>query len=200
MSMFWKNGFFATSINDLVSGTGVSRGGIYSDFGDKEELFIACLNSYRDRLANPAIELLTGDTEGMTAIGQYFDYFINLHAKHGMPGPGCFIANTMTEVAPHHPRVLEAVSRHSADLHAAFLCALTRAAKSAGSTISAAALDDVAHFLATSSQGLWSYGRTSTDLGDLKRFKDEILKMLAARLRAPGLLSHDDPVGNFQAP
>ena len=57
MGVFWENGFNATSIEDLVASSGVGRGGIYSDFGGKEELFLACLEAYRARFADPAIQI-----------------------------------------------------------------------------------------------------------------------------------------------
>lgn len=61
MAVFWKSGYFATSMEDLVAATGVSRGGIYTDFGGKDALFLASLKAYRERFAAPAIAILRGD-------------------------------------------------------------------------------------------------------------------------------------------
>ncbi len=182
MPLFWEKGFGATSMDALVGATGVGRGAIYSDFGGKEELFLAALERYRQRIADPAIALLTGTDDGMAAIRAFFDYFIGLHAKRGMPGPGCFIANSMTELAPHRPEVLTAVNAHGDALRAAFLVAVTRAARAFGSPLETDELVEIAAFLATASQGLWSYGRTVSDLGELERFKVALLKMLRSRL------------------
>ena len=182
MSVFWEKGFAATSIDALVSATGVGRGGIYSDFGGKHALFVACLDAYRTRFADPAIALLLTNDDGLTAIQAFFDFFISLHAKHGMPGPGCFLANTMTEVAPHSHAVLAVVSGHAADLRAGFLQAVTRAAEAGGAALSVSELDEIAAFLATSSQGLWSYGRSISDIDELTRFKTALLEMLRSRL------------------
>lgn len=182
MPVFWEHGFAATSIDALVSATGVGRGGIYADFGGKQDLFLACLDAYRVRFTDPAIALLTSNEDGFAAIEAFFDFFIRLHAKHGMPGPGCFLANTMTEVAPHSDAVLAVVSGHAADLRGGFLQAVTRAAGAGGAVLSDSELDEIAAFLATSSQGLWSYGRSVLDIVELMRFKTALLKMLWSRL------------------
>jgi TetR/AcrR family transcriptional repressor of nem operon len=182
MPVFWEQGFAATSIDALVSATAVGRGGIYADFGGKQALFLACLDAYRVRFADPAIALLTSNKDGFAAIEAFFDFFISLHAKHGMPGPGCFLANAMTEVAPHSDAVLAVVSGHAAALRDGFLQAVTRAAAAVGAALSEAELDEIAAFLATSSQGLWSYGRSVSDIAELTRFKTALMKMLRSRL------------------
>ena len=179
MGVFWENGFNATSIEDLVVATGVGRGGIYSDFGGKE--------AYRTRFADPAIHILRSGTNGLSSIEAYFDFFIALHEKHGMPGPGCFIANTMTELAPHHTEVQRVVNEHSSDLKSAFARSLMQAARTSGERIRKNEISEMAEFLVTSSQGLWSYGKSISDIRILKQFKVTLLELLRFRLRPPTL-------------
>ena len=187
MGVFWENGFNATSIEDLVVATGVGRGGIYSDFGGKEDLYLACLEAYRIRFADPAIHILRSGTNGLSSIEAYFDFFIALHEKHGMPGPGCFIANTMTELAPHHAEVQRVVNEHSADLKSAFARSLLQAARASDERIRKTEISEMAEFLVTSSQGLWSYGKSISDIRTLKQFKVTLLELLRFRLRPPAL-------------
>jgi TetR/AcrR family transcriptional regulator, transcriptional repressor for nem operon len=185
MGVFWQNGFNATSIEDLVVASGVGRGAIYSDFGGKEELFLACLEAYRARIADPAMQLLTSGSNGLKSIEAYFDYFIALHEKRGMPGPGCFIANTMTELAPHHADALRIVNDHSSELKSAFASSLEQATGPRGNQIGEVEISEIAEFLVTSSQGLWSYGKSISDVLILTRFKDTLLKLLSFRLGLP---------------
>lgn len=180
--LFWERGYHASSISDLVQATQVGRGGIYSDFGGKEQLFHACLAFYRERFADPAIALLDAEPDGLAAIEAYFAHFIALHARHGLPGPGCFIANAMTEAAPQDAEVFAFVARHSADLHAAFSRALARV-----NAPNSAALDDgsrekLAQFLVTASQGLWSYARNVQDITVLKDYALVLMDLLRSRL------------------
>lgn len=182
MAVFWKNGFNATSVEDLVAATGVGRGGIYSDFDGKEDLFLACLEAYRARFADPAIDLLREGGDGLYPIAAYFDYFISLHEKHGLPGPGCFIASTMTELAHHHPDTRRVVNEHSAALKAAFETSLAAACRTGNTRLDKAEIAGIAEFLVTSSQGLWSYGKSISDIRILKEFKGTLLALLSCRL------------------
>jgi hypothetical protein len=46
MPVFWKHGFADTSLQDLERATGVNKSGLYTEFRDKEDLFVACLRHY----------------------------------------------------------------------------------------------------------------------------------------------------------
>src|SRR5437660_12905958 len=48
LPIFWKYGFARTTLPDLELATGVNKSGLYSEFENKEELFLACLRYYRD--------------------------------------------------------------------------------------------------------------------------------------------------------
>ena len=41
MPVFWKHGFAETSLQDLERVTGVNKSGLYTEFRDKEDLFVA---------------------------------------------------------------------------------------------------------------------------------------------------------------
>ena len=40
--IFWEKGYQGTSVGDLVEGTGLHRRSMYEEFGDKEDVFVAC--------------------------------------------------------------------------------------------------------------------------------------------------------------
>ncbi|MEH6307845.1 TetR/AcrR family transcriptional regulator [Olivibacter sp. CPCC 100613] len=46
LQVFWKKGYHATSMKDLVEATGLNPGSIYNTFGNKHDLFLACLKDY----------------------------------------------------------------------------------------------------------------------------------------------------------
>ena len=46
MPVFWKHGFADTSLQDLERATCVNKSGLYTEFRDKEDLFVACLRHY----------------------------------------------------------------------------------------------------------------------------------------------------------
>ncbi len=44
LELFWEKGYESTSIQDLCDHLGIHRGSLYDTFGDKHELFLACLD------------------------------------------------------------------------------------------------------------------------------------------------------------
>src|SRR5271154_6957199 len=47
MNLFWSRGYNATSMEDLVSGLGISRSSLYDTYTDKHSLFIKALENYQ---------------------------------------------------------------------------------------------------------------------------------------------------------
>ena len=48
MQTFWRHGYEATSLADLMDATGLQKGSIYKACGDKHSLFVATLQRYLD--------------------------------------------------------------------------------------------------------------------------------------------------------
>ena len=46
MPVFWKHGFADTSLQELERATGVNKSGLYTEFRNKEDVFVACLRHY----------------------------------------------------------------------------------------------------------------------------------------------------------
>jgi len=52
--LFWEKGFEATSMNEMVARANLNKHSLYSEFGDKEKLFIECIDHYiRRKIAYP---------------------------------------------------------------------------------------------------------------------------------------------------
>src|SRR3974390_3412078 len=48
MDAFWKDGFAATSLDDLSAATGLNRPSLYGAFGDKRALYLQAYRQYRE--------------------------------------------------------------------------------------------------------------------------------------------------------
>lgn len=46
MLLFWRHGYEATSISDLTAAMAITPPSLYTAFGDKEQLFLACVQRY----------------------------------------------------------------------------------------------------------------------------------------------------------
>ncbi len=47
MDVFWRKGYNTTSIKDLVDATNIQPGSLYWAFGNKQKLFLAAVDCYR---------------------------------------------------------------------------------------------------------------------------------------------------------
>lgn len=183
MKVFWKRGYSATSMDDLVQATEVSRGGIYSDFGGKLELFRACMELYQDRVVTPAFARVEEDGAKLDAIEAFFEHHISRIAASGRRSPGCLVANTMTELGPHDDDVLSLVQAHNDRLEKGFLRALVNEAEADG-TANEAELRPLAALLVASGHGLFSYSRTVSDAALLREHAQTLMELVRAGLRA----------------
>ena len=113
-------------MDDLVKATGVSRHGIYATFGGKKALFLACFAQYQKTVVTPAFAAVEAPGADLQSVFDYFERQITLAESVGLPGPGCFVANSATEVAPDDPDVMERVTQHNTRLRHGFAAALER--------------------------------------------------------------------------
>ncbi|MEZ5932192.1 MAG: helix-turn-helix domain-containing protein [Alphaproteobacteria bacterium] len=181
MMQFWRFGYAATSMDQLVEGTGVSRHGIYSSFGGKRALFLACLESYQDLVVTPAFAAVEAEDAALSAIADYFEFQIARAEVAGLPGPGCLVANTMTELGPHDAGALARIEQHHRRLHRGFRKALT-AADGNQPPLASDKLDDLASLLVNAAQGLWSLSRSVDDAAPLRRIVETLLDLIRLRL------------------
>lgn len=92
IQLFWKKGFADTSLQDLEKATGVNKSGLYTEFKDKDDIFIECLKYYKDK--SKANELLQVEPLGWQNIKNF------LHAGTDCQGQkGCLMVNTVRELS-----------------------------------------------------------------------------------------------------
>lgn len=100
MKVFWKKGYMDTSIDDLVEATGVSRYGLYGEFGSKRELFLASLDHYQDTAVKEYFGIVEQPGAGLREIRLYCENLADIYSQP-IGKLGCLICNTATDVAPH---------------------------------------------------------------------------------------------------
>ena len=93
MPVFWKRGFADTSLQDLERATGVNKSGLYTEFRDKEDLFMACLRHYLESQGKRG--LLTKEPLGWKNV----ETFLKNGPLYKGEQQGCFSVNSMREFA-----------------------------------------------------------------------------------------------------
>jgi TetR/AcrR family transcriptional regulator, transcriptional repressor for nem operon len=101
---FWARGYAATSIRELVEATEVVPKSLYAEFGSKEELFLAAIDTYvaaesariREHLARPPL--------GLERLHAYYRQYDRLTSTDG-----CLLVNSLAESASSPPAALARV-------------------------------------------------------------------------------------------
>ena len=161
MGVFWRKGYFDTSVDDLVQQVGVSRYGLYATFGNKQELFLASLDRYRDTVVAQLIAGLETPNASLAEIQRFFATFIEL-SKTERGNLGCFMCNTATELALHDDRVAAKIDSHIQRLTKAFHQALSNA-QQCQEFKSDINIDDCAKYLTGVTLGLCVYARSQVN-------------------------------------
>ncbi len=98
VEVFWRKGFEATSIRDLVEATGLNRGSLYNTFGDKAGLFEAALERYMAG-ATPQHVVAAAETgPPRQVIEEFFARLVEFGASD-TDRRGCLMTNTAAEMA-----------------------------------------------------------------------------------------------------
>ncbi|EMY68131.1 TetR/AcrR family transcriptional regulator [Leptospira vanthielii] len=70
MHVFWEKGFASSSLKDIEKATGVFKSGLYSEFKDKDDLFIQTIHHYKQN--HPSRKILGRDPLGWENIREFF--------------------------------------------------------------------------------------------------------------------------------
>ena len=181
LTQFWAHGFNATSMDDLIKATGVSRQGIYAAFGGKRDLFLACFDQYQDFVVSPAFASVEEPSATLNDVAEYFEHHIARGEAAGLPGRGCFVANSATEVAPTDAEVLLKVRRHEDRLFRGFANAVRNTAK--GILMAEAEVLSTADAIAVFANGLWVVSRTVEDAEGLRAAVRVFISALERKMR-----------------
>lgn len=114
IQIFWKKGYADTSLSDLEKATGVNKSGLYSEFKDKDDIFLESLKRYHDNM--PLYDLLKAEPLGWDNIENF------LKAKITCKGQkGCFMAYTIREYSIIPTKVKQLLEKNSAEFYENFL-------------------------------------------------------------------------------
>jgi AcrR family transcriptional regulator len=110
IAVFWKHGLAETSVQDLELATGVHKSGLYAEFDDKEDLFVASMRQYLDVLM--ARGTMTKRPLGWSNVQNF------LKLCYGSWGQkGCFSVNSMREFSDLPPKARELMVTNVMKIH-----------------------------------------------------------------------------------
>lgn len=98
MEVFWRRGYHATSVRDLVRATGLQPGSLYAAFGGKRDLFRRVLDHYHVANIDQIRRYLEQGASPLGRIQKVFDALLK-RCQEDLEGKGCLMVNTILELS-----------------------------------------------------------------------------------------------------
>ncbi|MFD9792158.1 TetR/AcrR family transcriptional regulator [Streptomyces sp. NPDC059070] len=128
LELFWRRGYEATSMADLVAHLGIGRASIYATFGNKHELYLKALDRYGETGAATLFRELSGPGPALPAVKAVVRRFAAESSAEETRLTGCFATNAAAEIGPRDAAAARRVERGWEQLETLLHAALVRAA------------------------------------------------------------------------
>lgn len=177
MRVFWRKGYAATSIQDLVDATGLSRSSLYNSFESKQGVFQQALRRYHEHTA-ALVELLTQDGSAVERVRALLSSIVS-DELHDEACAGCLVANTALEMGGRDVAVTELLAEHFGALETA-LTALMQRGQAQGEIDRKKSPQALARFVLATIQGLRVIARGHADPQQVRRLRDVVQVAVSA--------------------
>ncbi|WP_217239841.1 TetR/AcrR family transcriptional regulator [Streptomyces sp. AC555_RSS877] len=177
LELFWRRGFEATSMSDLVEHLGIGRASIYATFGNKHELYLKALDRYERAGLTRIVRELSQPGPALPAVRAVVRRYAAESAAEDLRLLGCMVTNTATELAPHDPAAARQVERNWDQLETVLHTALVRA-QAQGELPAGRDPLTLARMLLVLLQGLRVTGKASSDPARVRDAAEQALTLL----------------------
>ena len=126
LDLFRKEGFAATSLDDLSAATGMNRPSLYGAFGDKRELFIKSYQRYREDARAAMAGIFRDELPIRQRLARIYAVALDIYLSGDGPR-GCFTVMTAASEAVSDPDIRAMVLEGLAELDKAFAACFRRA-------------------------------------------------------------------------
>lgn len=107
MQQFWRAGYEATSLQDLLEVMHLSKSSLYQTFGSKHELFLRSIDFYQQSLVDEIYKSLSNSRTSKAFLKQLLENVIAEAASKKKKG--CLLVNTVNELSHRDKNVSKAV-------------------------------------------------------------------------------------------
>lgn len=119
MDIFWKKGYHATSVQDLVNYLGINRASLYDTFGGKKELFDKVFLLYRETNSAGLKQFLFSQDDTKLGLRKLLIKAIE-QSKSDIDNKGCFVVNTTIEFIPNDSEMVQVLQDNKAKFERIF--------------------------------------------------------------------------------
>lgn len=144
IDLFWRNGYEATSTEDLLGVMKLNKGSLYHSFGNKKQLFAKAMDFFADNASQVLNRRITAARTPLEGIRDFFlelaDDDNDTHQK------GCFMGNSLAELANIDDELKQKAILHLKAMEKLFLKYI-RKAKQSGELTTKEAPEILARYL-----------------------------------------------------
>lgn len=108
--IFNKKGYFATSLSDITTATGLTKGSIYGNFKDKDDLAIHVYIYQSEKIAEAVNQQITLQKTALKKLFAFFDFYKE-NFKNIAASGGCPLMNAAIEADDSLPFLTPKVKR-----------------------------------------------------------------------------------------
>ena len=171
--LFWRKGYAATSLDDLVTATELGKGSLYGAFGDKRSLFLRVLDDY----CTGAVTWVRRSLEGPDARATRRLRSFLLSSAKASAAAGrrvCLLAKSTAELASTDRDVATRSLRTYRAIEELLVTCVKQAQRS-GEMDSTVDPWDAADLLLAAERGVEALGRAGMDAASLRRIAEAAL-------------------------
>ncbi|RYG45351.1 MAG: TetR/AcrR family transcriptional regulator [Chitinophagaceae bacterium] len=147
--VFWEKGYNCTSMQDLVQAMKINRSSLYNTIGDKQQLFLECIESYVKEVVDEATKKAEDEISPLNALTKIIrdkaEWVVDCEK-------GCLGMKTIFEMAPNDEDVRKILMR-SNDSYNLLISGLVQKAMDAGEIDSSEDASLMAEYIMTTFTG-----------------------------------------------
>lgn len=165
MDLFWRNGYEATSLTELIQEMGIGRQSLYNSFGDKHTLFVEAVQHYINSKGQHFLSVLQADGSPVGNVRRLLEQMVDFVASGDCRG--CLVTNSIVELAPHDKKVHNMVHSMVKQVEKTLQATLDRAVDE-GEISPSTDTRAMARFFNNTVHGLVVLGKSSATKNELK--------------------------------
>jgi TetR/AcrR family transcriptional repressor of nem operon len=177
MRVFWRSGYDATSLDDLLKAMEIPRQSLYRTFSDKRTLFISALELYVNRMREAISNIKQADGPATDKVDALFRLWSD--GVTSPEGDGCMIQNTCGQSVMSEKEVIALITNHQKLLTQA-LEELLNQGKLEGSINGTIDSRAITRTILSSINGMFGLSR----IGLPSEFSNDVLKTLRSLIQA----------------
>jgi TetR/AcrR family transcriptional regulator, transcriptional repressor for nem operon len=178
--VFNVRGAAGASLSDIMTATGLKKGGIYNHFGSKDELALASFDHAATLIERRFADVW--DEEGLAALFAFVETFRDYATYPPLPG-GCPLLNTAIDSDDTNPELRERARRLAAGMRERLRRAVV-AAQARGEVRPAVDADELSTVMLATLEGGVMLSKLDGDLAHLQRAADHLVEHIMWSVRA----------------